>query len=157
MKFKRENGKTRLKSWVEKAKAAGEKIPQVVIDLVSVPFPRVGKVIEAIKHVSEDSELSPMVRTELLDHLQSLNDELEAITERHAADMSSDSWMSKNIRPIVLAALLVNMLVTHYLSGNGYMLWTPEQIAFQGSMTLVAIEFYFGGRAAMLLAQAIKK
>jgi hypothetical protein len=30
------------------------------------------------------------------------------ITNRHAADMASDSWLSKNIRPLTLAFLMIS-------------------------------------------------
>ena len=38
------------------------------------------------------------------------------ITSRHAADMKSDSWLSKNIRPLSLAFLTVSTVLLAYLT-----------------------------------------
>lgn len=38
------------------------------------------------------------------------------ITQRHANDMKSDSWMSKNIRPLTLSFLTVATVVLAYLT-----------------------------------------
>lgn len=47
----------------------------------------------------------------LVDSLQGAEDEL---TERLKADMASDSWMSKNIRPLVCAVLTIATLLLAY-------------------------------------------
>lgn len=39
----------------------------------------------------------------------------ETRTERHKADMMSDSWLSKNIRPMTLIAVTVGLLVATFL------------------------------------------
>ena len=38
------------------------------------------------------------------------------ITQRHANDMKSDSWLSKNIRPLVLAFMSVSAVLLAYLT-----------------------------------------
>lgn len=55
----------------------------------------------------------------VLDHLQGMESELtkqmesedKAITERWKADMESDSWLSKNTRPLVMLSLLAFLFI----------------------------------------------
>ena len=42
------------------------------------------------------------------------------VTARHAADMNSDSWLSKNIRPMTLIAILVGYFTFAMMSAFGY-------------------------------------
>jgi len=39
----------------------------------------------------------------------------EQLTRRHEADMKSDSWLSKNIRPMTIIAVTVGLLVATFL------------------------------------------
>jgi len=40
------------------------------------------------------------------------------LTERHKSDMNSDSWLSKNIRPVVLALLTLTVIVATFVGVN---------------------------------------
>ena len=77
----------------------------------------------------------------------SKEEEAEAINERHDRDMVSDSWLSKNIRPLTLAFLMVNYFVMGYL--DGFKLFTTND-AFMSQVTTLlggVFIFYFGDRA----------
>jgi len=39
---------------------------------------------------------------------------ITSITERHKADMVSDSWLSKNVRPMVLALLTATLIIATF-------------------------------------------
>jgi hypothetical protein len=73
------------------------------------------------------------------------------VTARHAADMSSDSWLSKNIRPITLG-FLIGMTVL-LVWATTFAALKPAQIqTLQGWIPLLqvldvtAVTFYFGSR-----------
>ena len=66
------------------------------------------KVFEAIK---KDTELSPEQKEILLANLKQDITEMEEITKRWSSDMQSDSWLSKNIRPLSLAFLTISLFI----------------------------------------------
>ncbi|MDH5424987.1 MAG: hypothetical protein OEY29_08350 [Gammaproteobacteria bacterium] len=72
------------------------------------------------------------------------------ITGRHASDMKSDSWLSKNIRPMSLAFLTVATVLLAYLT---IFILKPEEVALvQPWLDLLKVllvtvyAFYFGSR-----------
>lgn len=84
--------------------------------------------------------------------LAKMNADLEAykteqnnLTERLKADMSSDSWMSKNIRPMTLAAILIGYFVFAAMSAFGYNA-NESYVALLGQWGMLIMSFYFGGR-----------
>jgi hypothetical protein len=64
------------------------------------------------------------------------------LTKRAENDMASDSWLSKNIRPLVMIFLLG--LVT--LSGFEVLSVKEEFLSMVRSFTEYGLMFYFGGR-----------
>jgi hypothetical protein len=77
----------------------------------------------------------------------SKEEEAEAINERHDRDMISDSWWSKNIRPLTLAFLLVNFVFMGYLDGFAFF---TLNVTFLSQMSILlgsVFIFYFGDRA----------
>ena len=52
--------------------------------------------------------------------VQAMNSENNNVTDRWKADMASDSWLSKNVRPGTLVYLLTAYLIFALLDGYGY-------------------------------------
>ena len=84
--------------------------------------------------------------------LAKMNADLEAykteqnnLTERLKADMASDSWWSKNIRPLTLAAILAGYFVFAMMSAFGYNA-NESYVALLGQWGMLIMSFYFGGR-----------
>lgn len=71
--------------------------------------------------------------------------EMQEVTKRHVADMTSDSWMSKNVRPMVLIYLLTAYALFASASAFGVEVKTAyvELLATWG---MLVMSFYFGGR-----------
>ena len=70
------------------------------------------------------------------------------ITDRWTADMNSDSWLSKNVRPIVLIFLIVCTMLLIFI-GAGAITFTVEE-KWTDLLQLVLITVigaYFGGRS----------
>ena len=70
------------------------------------------------------------------------------ITERWAMDMKSDSWLSKNIRPIVLIFLVVSTVLMIFIDAgviafNVEAKWTD----LLQLVLITVIGAYFGGRS----------
>jgi hypothetical protein len=78
------------------------------------------------------------------------------LTDRLKADMSSDSWLSKNIRPMVLIFLLVAYSgfaiasIFEYETRGAY-------VELLGQWGMLVMSFYFGGRTMEKLADKVGK
>ena len=67
------------------------------------------------------------------------------ISDRWKADMSSDSWMSKNVRPMTLVYILTAYLLFALLDGAGYKI-SETYVSLLGQWGLIVMTAYFGGR-----------
>lgn len=73
------------------------------------------------------------------------------VSARHKADMTSDSWLSKNIRPMTLAFLIGSTVILAYSTIFGTL--TSDQVemvkpwvSLLTTLDVTAITFYFGSR-----------
>jgi hypothetical protein len=67
------------------------------------------------------------------------------LTERLKADMDSDSWLSKNIRPMTLVAILLGYFTFAMMSAFGRDA-NPAYVELLGQWGMLIMSFYFGGR-----------
>lgn len=58
--------------------------------------------------ISKDEALTPKDKEEALKLLEMDIIEMQEISKRWSADMSSDSWLSKNVRPMMLIFLTIS-------------------------------------------------
>jgi hypothetical protein len=83
--------------------------------------------------------------------------EQDNLTERAKADMASDSWLSKNIRPMTLIFILVVYTVFAMMSAYGYNA-NESYVTLLGQWGMLIMSFYFGGRTLeKILAMKDKK
>jgi hypothetical protein len=67
------------------------------------------------------------------------------LSARHTADMASDSWLSKNIRPMTLVAIFAGYFVFAMMSA--FDLEANEAyVTLLGQWGMLVMSFYFGGR-----------
>jgi hypothetical protein len=71
--------------------------------------------------------------------------EQQELTKRQQADMASDSWLSKNIRPMTLIAILAGYFIFAGLSAAKIQV-TSEYVQLLGQWGMLIMSFYFGGR-----------
>jgi hypothetical protein len=67
------------------------------------------------------------------------------VTDRHTADMASDSWLSKNIRPMTLVYILVAYLLLAVLDASVLDI-ADSFVELLGQWGMLVMSFYFGGR-----------
>lgn len=67
------------------------------------------------------------------------------VSDRWKADMSSDSWLSKNIRPMTLIYLLSAYTLFALLDGGGYRV-AEAYVTLLGQWGMLVMTAYFGGR-----------
>jgi hypothetical protein len=71
--------------------------------------------------------------------------EQDNLSQRHTADMASDSWLSKNIRPMTLIAIIVGYFTFAFMSAYGYNA-NESYVTLLGQWGMLVMSFYFGGR-----------
>jgi uncharacterized membrane protein (DUF106 family) len=80
-----------------------------------------------------------------LAQIQADINEQDNLTKRAEADMKSDSWLSKNIRPMTLIFILLTYTVFGMMSA-----WEIEvnnnYVELLGQWGMLIMSFYFGGR-----------
>lgn len=90
-------------------------------------------------------ELLKMQQEGKLAELNADNIEAQELTKRQQADMASDSWLSKNIRPMTLVFILFVYSAFATMSA-----WDIEvnnnYVELLGQWGMLIMSFYFGGR-----------
>ena len=71
--------------------------------------------------------------------------EQQELTKRQQADMMSDSWLSKNIRPMTLIAILSGYFTFAMMSAFGIDT-NKTYVELLGQWGMLIMSFYFGGR-----------
>jgi hypothetical protein len=71
--------------------------------------------------------------------------ESQELTKRLQADMASDSWLSKNIRPMTLIFILGAYFVFAMMSAYGNNA-NEKYVELLGQWGMLIMSFYFGGR-----------
>lgn len=71
--------------------------------------------------------------------------EQKGVSDRWAADMNSDSWLSKNIRPMTLIYILTAYLAMALLDGAGFKI-AEAYVTLLGQWGMLVMGAYFGGR-----------
>jgi len=101
--------------------------------------------------MAQDGELTRMANETKLFEV-----EQENVTRRAEADMASDSWLSKNIRPMTLIFLLV--AYSGFAIASIFDFETRSAyVELLGQWGMLVMSFYFGGRTMEKIADRVKK
>lgn len=98
-----------------------------------------------IAQMEHEEELLRIRMEEKKLDIEAFKAEAEAVTTRWTADMSSDSWLSKNIRPLTLIALLFGYFMFAAMSAFGYAA-EESYVTLLGNWGQIVMLAYFGGR-----------
>ena len=106
----------------------------------------VGGVIDNL-HTSKEEKLEAEQKVKEL--VSSYEIEMEKnITERWTMDMKSDSWLSKNIRPLVLVFLVVSTVLMIFIDAGTLNFVVEDKWTDLLQLVLITvIGAYFGGRS----------
>ena len=100
-----------------------------------------------IAQMEHEEELMRLRLEENRLDIEAFKAEAEAVTTRWTADMTSDSWLSKNIRPLTLIALLFGYFMFAAMSAFGYAA-EESYVTLLGNWGQIVMLAYFGGRTA---------
>jgi hypothetical protein len=104
-----------------------------------------------LQKMAQDGELAKMANETKMYEVEQNN-----LTERVKADMASDSWLSKNIRPFTLIFLLIAYSgfaiasIFEYETRGAY-------VELLGQWGMLVMSFYFGGRTLEKITDRVKK
>ena len=112
---------------------------KLVDKLIPDPEAKAKAQAELLK-MQQDGELAKMANDTKLYETEQNN-----LTDRLKADMASDSWLSKNIRPMTLVAILVGYFTFAMMSAFGKDA-NPAYVELLGQWGMLIMSFYFGGR-----------
>jgi hypothetical protein len=90
--------------------------------------------------MAQDGELAKMANETDLYKTEQNN-----LTDRLKADMGSDSWLSKNIRPMTLLLILGGYFTFAMMSAFDYDT-NKSYVELLGQWGMLVMSFYFGGR-----------
>lgn len=114
-------------------------------NILSSLFSKADRIIDEVITSKEES-------LQLKNELQKIIQEQEAlieqeVTKRWEADMNSDSWLSKNIRPLVLAWLVVSTTFLIFIDGGVIEFIVEDKwVDLLQIVLITVIGAYFGSR-----------
>ena len=106
----------------------------------------VGGVLDGLTTSKEEKlEAKRKLKELILSHEAEMD---KQITDRWNADMASDSWLSKNVRPMVLIFLIVCTMLLIFIDAGAISFTVEEKWTDLLQLVLITvIGAYFGGRS----------
>lgn len=93
-----------------------------------------------LMELAQSGELAKMANETEIYKIEQTN-----VTERWKDDMGSDSWLSKNIRPLSLVAIFVGYFLFAFMSAFGYNA-NEGYVNLLGQWGMLIMSAYFGGK-----------
>ena len=121
-----------------------------VLDSLADVLPDKGLLGVVKNLIDRDETLPPPDKEMALKLLQQDIVEAQEVSKRWESDMSSDSWLSKNTRPMSLIFLTIMTIAFIWVDSHGYIDFTVEQewINLLKTLTTTVYVAYFGSRGA---------
>ena len=121
-----------------------------VLDSLAEVLPDKGLLGVVKNLIDRDDTLPPPDKEMALKLLEQDIAEAQEISNRWASDMTSDSWLSKNTRPMSLIFLTIMNIAFIWVDSHGYIDFTVEQewINLLKTLTTTVYVAYFGSRGA---------
>jgi len=107
---------------------------------------QVGNVVDNLTTSKEEKLAAQQKIKEVL--MQAEANAQEQVTRRWEADMKSDNWLSKNIRPLICIFLTAMFVIISIFDGNaGGFAIAPAYIPIYQTLLITVYGAYFAGRS----------
>ena len=107
---------------------------------------QVGDVLDNLTTTEEERLAAKQAMEEVL--MQAESQAQEQVTRRWEADMKSDNWLSKNIRPLICIFLTAMFIIISIFDGNlGEFVISPAYIPIYQTLLITVYGAYFAGRS----------
>jgi hypothetical protein len=115
-------------------------------DIIGAGLKIIDKVIpDPAAKAEAQLKLQQLAQDGHLAELQADMNEQNNISDRWKADLASDSWLSKNIRPMTLIAILVGYFI--FATASAFELNVKQAyVELLGQWGMLIMSAYFGGR-----------
>ena len=145
-KYKDKNGTKRVGDALRWLVKQGKEVAPELIQLAG-NITGIDSLKQLSKKIKESDKLSEIDKQILLEELRYDMLEMQEVTKRWQYDMSSDSWLSKNIRPLTLAFLTATLFIYIILDSSiqGFKI-DDNWIDLLSSLLLLVYGGYFGAR-----------
>jgi hypothetical protein len=140
-------------------------VGKLLLGAAKVINPALGNVLEgvispkeAIKEITKaDISIEDKIKLQQLIHEQQ-NKEIEETTKRWISDNSTDSYLTRNIRPLTLSFLTLTLFIYIILDSSleGFKI-DPSWIDLLSSLLLLVYGGYFGMRSAEKITKNFRK
>jgi hypothetical protein len=122
-------------------------------DIIGAGLKIIDKVIpDPAAKAQAQLELQKLAQEGKLAELQADMNEQNNISDRWKADLASDSWLSKNIRPMSLIAIFTGYFLFAMMSAFGYEA-NEAYVTLLGNWGMLVFGAYFGSRSLEKVAQ----
>jgi hypothetical protein len=122
-------------------------------DIIGAGLKIIDKVIpDPAAKAAAQLELQKLAQDGKLAELQADMNEQNNISDRWKADLASDSWLSKNIRPMSLIAIFTGYFLFAMMSAFGYEA-NEAYVTLLGNWGMLVFGAYFGSRSLEKVAQ----
>ena len=107
---------------------------------------KVGTVIDNLSTSKEEAMAAKKAMKEVI--MEAESKAQEQVSRRWEADMKSDNWLSKNIRPLICIFLTAMFVVISIFDGNagGFQI-APAYIPIYQTLLITVYGAYFAGRS----------
>ena len=106
-----------------------------------------GNPIEVIKAITKDKDIPAKDKEIMLADLQQDVIEMQEVTKRWQSDMSSNSWLASNIRPLSLAFLTLSLFIYIILDSSLEAFKIDDEwVSLLGNLLMLVYGGYFGAR-----------
>jgi hypothetical protein len=151
--YKEKKGKTRVGNFLKSIKGVAPDVLNLVGNVTGMDMlKKLGNAIknDPIMSVDDKATAQELLKLDI--------SEMEEVSKRWDSDMTSDSWLSKNIRPIVLAWLVIFVSLFAVVDSIDTIDFTVEAawITLFSTLLVTVIVSYFGSRGVEKY-QKIKK
>ena len=122
------------------------KAPKVLSALGDV-LPNQGTLGVVKNLITSDNKIKAVDKEQAMKLIEQDLQELKEISGRWRADMKSDSWLSKNVRPLVLVFLVVSTVLMIFIDAGTIAFEVEQKWTDLLQLVLITvIGAYFGGR-----------
>jgi len=155
--YKDKNGTSRVGDALRWLVANGKKVAPELLDIAG-NITGIGSLNLLSDKIKNDGQLSEVDKQMLLAELEFDVIEMQEVTKRWTSDNATDSFLTKNIRPLVLAFLTLTLFIYIILDSSiGGFNIASEWIDLLSSLLLLVYGGYFGARSAEKIVKSWKK
>ena len=123
-----------------------KKILEKIFGVGSSVVDDVANALDRFIRTKEDRDAFEKEMTEIFVRAES--EMQKNVSDRWKYDMDSDSWLSKNVRPLVLVFLIFSTILLIFIEGGNIDFFIKEEwITLLQMILLTVIGAYFGGRS----------